>query len=246
MTKLAIFVEGQTEQAFLEKLCEAIAGVGNLQIVLKKAYGGAKCPRRFVEIRADSPQNSNTQFHVMIVDSSGDNSVKSDVRDQYDSLTREGYTAIIGIRDVFPDFARSDINALRRGLTTYIKTKPIEVKFVLGVMEIEAWFLAEDTHFSRIDPSLTPAAVFNALGFAPGQVDTQLRDHPADDLHKIYSLVGLAYRKHRNQVERTVNALDYTRIYMDWANKFPDLADLFAALDAFFTPTPSATVAPNP
>jgi hypothetical protein len=65
---------------------------------------------------------------------------------------------------------------------TFIRTSLIPVDFVLAVMEIEAWFLAETTHYARIDPAITMAAIKSTLGFDPENDDLQRRPSPAEDL----------------------------------------------------------------
>ena len=51
MDKLAIFVEGQTEQKFTEKLVLAVMGE-RVHIDTVQAYGGGKSRRQWVEVEA--------------------------------------------------------------------------------------------------------------------------------------------------------------------------------------------------
>ncbi len=111
MNKLAIFVEGETEQAFVQKLLEEIANRGQIRIELKKARGGRR-GRRLLTVVASPPDAGESCF-VLIVDCGADNRVKSDVRDEYDNLVKNGYTGIIAIRDVYPDVALAEIPRLR-------------------------------------------------------------------------------------------------------------------------------------
>ncbi len=110
---------------------------------------------------------------------------------------------------------------------------PIEILF--AVMETEAWFLAESSHFPRIHPSLSNMRILSEFGFNPETDNMELRDHPASDLHAIYSIVGLAYKKHRNQVERTVEALDYENLYTNVQMRINSLRRMIEKLDTFFT-----------
>ena len=102
MNKLAVFVEGQTEQLFVEKLLQAIAGEKSITIEKRKAAGGgasAKRHCRFVEVSA---ARGDEQYYAMIVDCGTDSKVKSDIRERYERLTDSGFSTIIGIRDVYP------------------------------------------------------------------------------------------------------------------------------------------------
>ena len=87
--------------------------------------------------------------------------------EEHENLTRKGYQKIIGLRDVRPDYTDATIKDLETMLAKYIKTKVSPVVFILAVLEIEAWFLAEATHFPRIHPTITIAAIKAALGFDP-------------------------------------------------------------------------------
>ena len=233
MNRLAIFVEGQTEQAFAEKLLVEIAGTNRVRIEKRKARGGRKSKRRMRLLEA-AAIDSGEQYFVMIVDCGEDDRVKSDIRERYDGLVGAGYHAIIGIRDVYPH-KRADIPTLRRGLQYRLKTAPIQVLFVLAVMEIEAWFIAEHTHFAQISEQLTMARIKASLGFDPSTDDTELREHPAQDLHDIYRLAGCAYNKTKTNVQRTVEVLDYARIYLDLGQKVSDLQALVDHIDDFLS-----------
>ena len=235
MKKLAVFVEGQTEQIFIEKLLVEVAGKNNIAIEKRQALGGQSSKRKLKLIEA-STRESGHQYFAQIVDCGSDGRVKSDIMDRYDGLVAQGFETIVGVRDVYPDIAYADIELLRSGLRRYLKTNPIEVKFVLGVMEIETWFIAEHTHLEKLDPSLTSSLVKSRLGFDPSIDDIQLRAHPTEDLVNIYHLAGLKYAKDKNRVQRTVSVLDYERIYIELPAKLPDLKILVDTITEFLTP----------
>ena len=141
---------------------------------------------------------------------------------------------------MYPKFVRGQIPELRRGLQKYVKTKPVTPLFVLGVMEVEAWFLAEHHHFPAIHPALTCERIRAELGFDPATDDMQARPCPHDDLHAVYQLERLDYRKRADQIQRTVDVLDYEYAYVEMPARFaPDLQNFVAALDGFFTPADS-------
>lgn len=233
MKKMAIFVEGLTELKFIDRLLREIVTDRSLQIIHAKASGGARGSRRVLRVAPMHGVQLARNYFFLIVDSGTDNRVGSDIRDNYESLAAQGYSSIIGVRDVRPDFSFAELSKLRSGLCYRLKTKPIQVLFVLGVMEIEAWFLAEHSHYSRIHPAITPLRIQADLGFDPICDDMQLRVNPAQDLHDSYALEGFAYRKKSAQIQRTIDALDYADIYCDHPKKFPDVANFLNALDAF-------------
>jgi hypothetical protein len=234
MKKMAIFVEGETELRFIDRLIREIANEKNLQIVLVKASGGGARIVRTYNVVYDSGGGSDKEFYIRIVNSGTDNRVGSDIRDNYEALMNAGFNVIIGVRDVYP-LLLSDLPNLRTGLCYRLRTKSISVDFVLGVMEIEAWFLAEHTHFPRIHPRLSASRIAAIHGFDPSVDDMQLRDHPALDLHNVYSLEGLAYKKTGSQIQRTVEALDYAEMYLEHKAKFPDFEVFMRVIDQFFS-----------
>ena len=61
MKKLAIFVEGQTEQIFVKKLLEEIAGRKNIRIDIK-----AKDPKQIERISMTNLANNSIQYYVLI------------------------------------------------------------------------------------------------------------------------------------------------------------------------------------
>jgi hypothetical protein len=178
------------------------------------------------------PADAGEEYYVLIMDCAGDDSVKSRIIEEYDGLVTKGYEAIIGIRDVYP-LPQDAIPELTRRLPLYVKTVPVRVVFVLAVMEVEAWFLAEYTHFERMATALTVASISANLGFDPSEDDMEQRLNPAGDLHAAYQLVGLAYSKRRANVQRTVGELDYGRLYLEMPASYPSLATLVSAVDHF-------------
>lgn len=232
MNKLAIFVEGYTEVVFVERLIEEIAGKNRVSIQHTKIRGGSKVPRKMKIIKA-ARVLPRQEYYVLLFDCGGDEQVKSRIREEQDNLTKKGYSRIIGIRDVRPKFAYGDIPKLEENLPKYIKTKLAPVTFILEIMEIEAWFLAEATHYPRIEPAITVAAIKTNLGFDPENDDLEQRPCPSDDLNACYAIGGKTYMK--RHVKVTVDALDYALIYTDLRSKINYLDRLISVIDTFLT-----------
>jgi hypothetical protein len=106
---------------------------------------------------------------------------------------------------------------------------------VVAVNEIESWFLSECNHFTCVDAILTNSFIVSSVGFDPCIDDMTLRSHPAKDLHDIYQLIGKAYNKRKNNVERTIECLDYANIYIKLASKITKLNDLVSIINTFLT-----------
>lgn len=230
MNRMAIFVEGYTEVVFVDKLIREIAQRNSVLIQWRRIDGGTTCPRSNHQIQAEGP-HAGQKHLVVIHDCGGDDAVKTRMMEEYQQLARAGYSKIVCIRDVYPKFTHAEIANLEAGLPLFVRTKPIVVDFILSIMEVEAWFLAEHTHFERIDPVITVPAILAALHFDPSTDDMQLRTAPADDMVACYAIGGQVYSKHQAQV--TVDALDCAYVYVGLIDKFPYLRRLCDIITEF-------------
>ena len=226
---MAFFVEGQTELLFVNKLLKEMAGAKNIQVRLERKVRKNK----FRFLKAISKNNIN-EYYILIRDCMGDSSVKSEIIDNYNSLEIAGHEKIVGIRDVFP-VDKNDISKLESNLNFGLPTEGIQIQIILAEMEIEAWFLAEATHYSRIDSSITLAKVVSNLSFDPTKNHVEERIHPSKDLDDIYKLAGKSYKKKKTNCLRTVNALDYSVLYLVVSKRVPRLKMLIECIDHFFS-----------
>ena len=231
MKKLAIFVEGQTEQIFTRKLLEEISGKKDIYIREEKAKSNINGERVFSVINAHA-NYSNEEYYILIRDCRGDSSVKSDIRDNCQSLYRQNYSKVIGLRDAYP---AEELDKLKKYLKFGIPTKYMPIDIVLAIMEIEAWFLADTSHFLNIHPSLTCEYILEKLNLDFTQTEVELFHKPSDNLNEIYRLVGHQYDKTRGTVNYTVNALNYELIYCDIVQKVSSLRTFIEHLNSFFS-----------
>lgn len=218
MKKIAIFVEGMTEQEFVIAMVTSIVGSKGLEFILAEQFGGK------VTINHNSP-DGDTRFYVLVVDCRTDNQVKTQIREQYNSLVAAGYTSIIGLRDVFP-LSKAEIPQLTRFLSAGLPQGNVPASLHLAVMEVETWFIAELSHFEKICPSLTYQRRLEG-GFDTSK-DPELWAHPADVLHQIYRLASKSYtcpngRKKKKRVQRTLRALSFEEMYVNVRAKLPSL-----------------------
>jgi hypothetical protein len=200
--------------------------------------GGAKArfPRTTYDVRAPTPI-PGARFFALIWDCSTDSRVASDVRDQYQGLVSSGYTSILALRDVRPDFTLADIPNLKSGFARAVPVGPVTPRLVLAALEIEAWFVAEYSHFARIDRTLTPPYVNSQLGIDLIKDPVEHIQQPATLLNQIYGLAGAAYQKSRADVTKTVQALDLELLMSQLPTRAPNFAPLQAELVEFFTPS---------
>lgn len=231
MNRLAIFVEGNTEVIFVKKIIEEIAGRNKIYVEQGTIRGGATAPRSLT-IKASNSINNN-EYYVLILDCGNDKLVKTRILEEHENFTQKGYSKIIGLRDVRPDFTYSDIPKLEMALQKYVKTKFIPVEFVLSVMEIEAWFLAETSHFQKVSPNITLELIKSTLGFDPENDDMGKRPTPTQDLDNCYRIGEKSYSK--RAVSSTINKLDYALMYLHFGNKDKYFKRLVKSIDAFLS-----------
>ena len=228
MKKIALFVEGQTDQIFMEKLIREIIGKHGFSITNFKFFGGKKNIRKPFLITTRNTR-ADTEFYFVIYDCGGDDRVQSDIRERLDSLRKESFSLVIGIRDVYPEI---NITKLKQYLYYGISgISDILIKIILAVNEIEAWFLAEETHYHKISDKITLEIANKIAGIDVSKHNTEIIPHPSDTLKQIYIKGGTTYDKSKWKVQRTVEALNYENLYMSVRNRNKSLNELLTCLD---------------
>lgn len=232
MRKLALFVEGQTERIFCQKLITYLAGEQNIIIHGQKAFGGRKYERFFYPL--EGTELGLATHYILLVDCGSDGRVTSDIVERMEGLAAAGFEIILGLRDLRP-IGVDQLERLKEGLVKSLAAATIPASVVVAVTEVETWFLGEHTHFIARDPSLTVEAIAAELGINLISDDLELRPHAAEDLNGIYSLAGLSYDKSQVAAELTVEALDWSHLEGPVSARFPALFELTAELRQFFT-----------
>jgi len=228
MKKIALFVEGQTDQIFTEKLIREIIGKHGFSITNYKFLGGKNGIRKPLWLTTQNI-NEDAEYYFVIYDCGGDDKVQSDIRERLDSLREETFSLVIGIRDVYPE---TDILKLRHYLYFGISPKSdVLIKIILAVREIESWFLAEETHYPKISMSLSFETANEVAGIGVCKDNTESISHPSDTLKQIYMKGGTTYDKSKEKVQRTVEALNYENLYMKVRNRNNSLNELLTCLD---------------
>ena len=240
MKKIAFFVEGQTEQLFINKLLIEIAGQKNIAIELK-TFGGKNNPpsSKLYPQTLANPQNTTKHF-ALIYDCRGGESVKARILEEHENLIQVGYQEIIGIIDLFPltDLLKLEdrlLNGLVKNGNRVELALPQNCHIIVVVNEIEVFFLAECTHFERIDERLTHDLIATKMNLNPCSDDMTLLDQPSVTLKNIYRLANKTYKKDKKIVEKTVECLDYANIYINQKSRIVKLDELITKIDTFLT-----------
>ena len=230
MKKVAIFVEGQTEQIFSDKFVRHI--FGHTKVNVETLQFSGKEGARYIRVIRLTNITSSTKYSFYIYDCHGggnNSTVKSDIIELFPSLVNKSFSYIIGIRDVFPLL---DVNKLKTLMNINLPNNPVlPVKVILAIREIEAWFLAEETHYPKISKNLSFSTANAIAGIDVSKDNTEIIPHPSDTLKQIYIKGGTTYDKSMDKVQRTVDALDYENLYLAVRHRNNSLNELLTCLE---------------
>lgn len=210
MTKIGIFVEGQTERIFIVKfLSEYLGGEHNFSRIEIKNRG---IKENEIVAKRTYPL---AQYYFLIYDASGDGNVVPALQDRAEKLINESnYRYLIGIEDLYnrPRYKKRAVINTVNGLFNKYSFRD-KLKFILAIMEIEAWFLADFNLFSRINPLATCEYIRNNLHIDLKRKNPENFRHPSDIVDRIYQLFGDRYKKREKQAYKIAYHLDYTLLY---------------------------------
>ena len=231
--KIACFVEGQTEQMFVERLFQEIAGYKNISIETYK-FQGSKSNRISQSLKPSIVKDA--PFFVLLYNCDCDSQVLSDILKEHDRLTNSGYEKILGLRDLYPQplEKKQEVEKGIRGRLKLLQNKGIPIYMNLAVMEVEAWFLAEWNYLAKIDNRLTCDFILQKCALdLRNIIDIEQREHPSQDLDKIYRLVSRKYDKNAKASQEIINNLDYEFLYLHLVNSVKQLKKFIDEIDSF-------------
>jgi len=233
MKKLAIFVEGLTEQILVRQMLQTVLDRNKIAIQTVKITGGHNVRMSFTVMRA-AHVDRLTDFYVLIYDCGGETNVKGYLMAHREKLVSNGYTTIMGLRDVYPNFVKEDITKLFKGLNYKLPQKKARTHIYLAIMETEAWFLGEYKHLRKVSRKLTPEYIEKHLGFNPREGNMEEREYPSGDMKAAFQLAGHDYTKKRDRLNAVVRKLDFNFFTHDLAEKMPSLGAFVFGLEQFF------------
>ena len=233
MRKLAIFVEGLTEQILVRKMLHAVLDRNRIAIQTVKITGGHNVRMSFTVMRA-AHVDKRTDYFVLVYDCGGETNVKSYILARRDKLISSGYSMILGLRDAYPNFSREEVPKLLRGLNHKLPQRKAATHIYLAVMETEAWFLGEYRHLTKVSRILTPGYIHKHFGFNPKMENMEDREHPSDDMKRIYQAAGHDYTKKRDRLNAVIGKLDFHYFTHELAEKMPSLGAFIDGLETFF------------
>ena len=222
MSKVAIFVEGQSEQIFIRHLLLRTMDCSKVSFTCLRLYAGKTVPARF-----DYP-NPHAEKSFLIVNVGQDEKVLSEIKEREEDLIKKGFDRIIGLRDMYSEkYLKRSPSGIDNSVTMAFTnswnstiqrmSNPSKIKIYIAIMELEAWFLAMYNIFSRINSRLSVDYIEKELGFNLANIDPQTEFFkPTEEVDRIFQLVGPPYKKSEHDVESICSRIDIN----DFSNAF--------------------------
>lgn len=209
--KVAIYVEGITEAAFVYQLI------------------GEHYQWSWEEFRLEclnlEPSNAgndlrdigieNAKDYFLIYDSGSDTSVASDIRERFQSHKDQGFDKVVGLRDVFSEnyielYGRNYnaqhiadfIHDIQEPFQLLDDSGFIQIRF--AVMETEAWLLALSNVFQKVDSTLDAKGLKTIVGIDISKDPQATYFNPSSRLEDIFKSIGRTYRKHWREIKEIV------------------------------------------
>ena len=198
--KIAIFLEGHTELIFVKHLlqhkyewrvdirCTQLIADENLEPIL-------------FDYEVPDPVH-----HFQLICVGNDKRILTAILDREDQLNMAGYSAIIGLRDMYSEEYAYELKKVDKDLvSTFIsQTKQTinqraknagSISFCYAIMEIESWMIGLNI-FNKLGTGFTPAMVQSSLKFDINTDDPEIElFKPSSSLAEIYGQAGLKYDK---------------------------------------------------
>lgn len=212
MVKIALFVEGQTERIFLERLLDNYYTHPDFNVESQEIRGG----RAKIITHINYTEN-NVKYYFLIFDVGGDGKVVSAIYERSKNLVaNHAYNHIFGIRDLYPN-SKEQLESINNSVSTIFKNDEIvnNVTLVIAIMEVETWFLANHSFFSKINLTLTTQIINETLGIDIEKDDLESYGHPAKMIDDILKLVGKSYKKKESDTHGICACLDFEELCLN-------------------------------
>jgi hypothetical protein len=228
MKKIALFVEGQTETIFISEMIRQVFDEKKVNIAVHNI--------KYNKIRIDTFKTDTTkEYYFLLYNCGSDDKVKSNIKDNYQKLQQADFIHIIGLQDLFnPQRKKKGLDDKRFKETINADIpQTIPARIYFSIQEIEAWFIADETHYQRISSALSIEKVNSIAGIDIQKDDTEKIPHPTVVLDKIYKDGGRknGYSKNEYAIKDVVSKLDFSNLYLTVRNRNSSLNELLTCLD---------------
>lgn len=222
MKRIAIFVEGHGElifvREFLLKWFE-----WNVEVQCLEVKSSNYFPTEYDNL------NPNAPFHFQIWNVGSDANVLIEMKRRANKLFNNGYTKIVGLRDMFSDQYKkllekrnkrqeidNELNtnivlANQNQIKDFLTENEIAenaIQMCFSIMELEAWILSFSHLQARIDARLTNDFISKSLNINLLEIDAENTFfHPKEKLKAIWGLIDKDYGKHQSELNAIMGHL---------------------------------------
>jgi hypothetical protein len=203
--KIAIFVEGQTERIFMVRFLSEYLGDKKIEIRIEKNLGNRGV--KYMGMR----KNPYAEFYILVYDVGGDSNVVSAVKERAEKMiNRAGYSWLLALRDLYPNL-REEKNRVIAAFKQIFERYPYssQLRLILAIMEIEAWFLVDYNLFEKIHPFATLKNIKDRLNIDLAEDDPESYNHPSEVIKDIFGLFAEKYKKREKQAHKIAANIDY-------------------------------------
>lgn len=222
--KYAVYVEGQSELLFVADVLQKYSN-----------YDPARCGFLCINLTADDFErmtfphqgDENSADYYQIVNVNNDNLVISKLRKDIPSLLAQGYSVILGLRDVFGDtykqvtanqpvIDRAKIQQMHAEQTLAINAPAgSDCRLYFAIMEYEAWILALIENYI-VSKGQDVGEIVGQIGvdITSDDLETSVY-HPYPLAQKIFQACGEDYHKHGKEsfsFLSTLTVADYEQL----------------------------------
>ena len=230
MKKIALFVEGQTEVIFISEMIRQVFDEKRVKIVVHNIQD------TYNKIRIETLKTDITEeYYFLLYNCGTDDKVKSNIKDNYKKLQQADFIYIIGLQDLFNPQRKKkglDDKKFQKAINADIP-QAIPAKIYFAIQEIEAWFIAEETHYQRISSTLSMEKVNTIARIDVQKEDTEIIPHPTIILNEIYKAGGRkkGYSKNEFVIKDVVGKLDFSNLYLIVRKRNNSLNEFLTCLD---------------
>ena len=206
MSKIAVFVEGQSELIFVREFLLK-KYIYNVDITCMELFKGGNL------VPAEYDYIIGAELKYLLVNIGNDQKVLSVILEREKGLFNQGYDRVIGLRDMYSQAYKEistvineELNKkIKHDINEVIRTKssnPEKIFMRFSIMEIEAWFLGLYKIFEKVDGELTKNYIYEKLGIDLSESDPETSFFkPADIVYNICNLKKINYKKSKSNTE---------------------------------------------
>jgi len=248
MIEIFVFVEGQTERLFIDKILQKYYASNDIHIpIFNHPARNSYIKNENEKLRKIYANPLKPKCCFFIYDCEGVSSIPSKMSEILNKLpTWRNFNYVITLRDLSKALGKTKIStkthaeileAINKIKIRILHKDGYNYKWIdrtahfFAVMEIEAWFLKEYSFLIKINNSLTQDNIKQKLKINLLNDDVELYPKPSKTLDDIYNLANLKYDKNKDEVIKIISMIDYKSLFTYVRKNMPHLHNFLEFID---------------